>query len=241
MRYLELRHEAPVAHPKLNFERTDKVHMRLALPDSDAALDKSFKSKLRSQVKKASEYPSSVHWGNHKLLDEFYDVFAINMRDLGTPVFSKHLFRCILDAFGEQAELCVIRHEGRAVAGALLVHADGVTEVPSASSLRAVNQTGANMWMYRNLLRRAVERGSHTFDFGRSSVESGTYRFKEQWGAKPFPAVWQYYVRKGSVDAMRPTSAGNQRLIKVWQKLPVWLTRWIGPPIVVEFVRFSPR
>ncbi len=62
-RYLELRHEAPVAHPKLNFERTDKVHMRLALPDTDAALDKSFKSKLRSQVKKASEYPSSVHWG----------------------------------------------------------------------------------------------------------------------------------------------------------------------------------
>ncbi len=229
VRYLELRHEVPVTHPKLNFERTDKVHMRLALPLSDELLDKSFKSKLRSQIKKAGEYPSSVHWGSLDLLNDFYHVFAINMRDLGTPVFSKHLFRSILSAFGEQAELCVVRHDGRPVAGALLVHLDGVTEVPSASSLRAANPTGVNMWMYRQLLKRAVERGSHTFDFGRSSQGSGTYKFKEQWGAKPFPAVWQYYVRKGSVEAMRPDSSGNQRLIRIWQRLrfglPVSLAR----------------
>jgi len=44
--------------------------------------------------------------------------------------------------------------------------------------------------MYCDLLRSAIERGaesliSESFDFGRSTAGSGTYRFKEQWGAVP--------------------------------------------------------
>ncbi|WP_246109950.1 GNAT family N-acetyltransferase [Roseimaritima multifibrata] len=233
VRYLELRHEVPVeGHPKLNFSRTDKVHMRLALPASDEALDKSFKSKLRSQVRKAGQSELTVVWGGEELLSDFYSVFAVNMRDLGTPVFSRRLFAATLKEFAGSAELCVVRKDGQAVAGALLVHCDGVTEVPSASCLRAFNYTGANMWMYRHLLARAIEKQSHTFDFGRSSVGSGTYKFKAQWGAEPFPAVWQYYIRKGSADAMRPDSDGNQKLIKIWQRLPVWVTKLMGPEIV---------
>ncbi|TWU01289.1 FemAB family XrtA/PEP-CTERM system-associated protein [Stieleria varia] len=232
VKYLELRHEVPVEHPRLNFRKTEKVHMRLPLPATDEELDASFKSKLRSQVRKADQFDHSVAWGGKELLNEFYHVFAINMRDLGTPVFSRRLFASVLDGFEGDAELCVVRGDGQPQAAALLVHAGGVTEVPSASCLRSQNHTGANMWMYRHLLRRAIERGSTQFDFGRSSVGSGTYKFKAQWGAEPDPAVWQYYVRKGSVEAMRPDNAGNQRLIKIWQKLPVWLTRLMGPTIV---------
>jgi hypothetical protein len=126
----------------------------------------------------------------------------------------------------------VVRCDRRAVATALLVHGPGATQVPSASSLRSHNKLNANMLMYWNLLRRAVERGQPTFDFGRSSQESSTYRFKKQWGAAPEPACWQYYVRRGNVDAMRPESASNQRRIRIWRRLPVWLTRRIGPFIV---------
>ncbi|QEG42529.1 FemAB family XrtA/PEP-CTERM system-associated protein [Roseimaritima ulvae] len=232
VRYLELRHEQAVEHPRLNFSRTDKVHMRLALPDSDEALMASFKSKLRSQIKKTGEYGLSVRFGGAEFLRDFYNVFAHNMRDLGTPVFPRGLFAAILEEFGDQAELCIVSKDSRAVAGALLVHADGVSEVPSASSLRAFNRTGANMLMYRHLLARSIERGSRTFDFGRSSQGSGTYKFKAQWGAQPHPAVWQYYVRKGSPEDMRPEASGKQRMVQLWQKLPVWLTRLIGPPIV---------
>ncbi len=232
VKYLELRHETPVNCPRFNFEKTEKVHMRLRLQDTDELLSKSFKSKLRSQVKKSTTYGHDVVWGREELLDDFHRVFSINMRDLGTPVFSRGLFASILKQFRDDAEICVIRNNSEAVAAALLVHSNGVTEVPSASCLRDWNRTAANMFMYRQLLRRAVERGSELFDFGRSSEGSGTYKFKAQWGAEPHPAVWQYYVREGSVEAMRPDSDSNQRLIKIWQKLPVWLTRAIGPSIV---------
>jgi FemAB-related protein (PEP-CTERM system-associated) len=232
VRYLELRHEVPVQHPRINFARTDKVHMRLPLPDSDELLDKSFKSKLRSQIKKSTEYGMTVHWGDAALLDDFYRVFSQNMRDLGTPVFSKGLFSSLLQSLAGTGELCVVRSGGSPVAGAVVVHLDGASEVPSASSLRQYNHTGANMLMYRHLLARAIERKSRLFDFGRSSVNSGTYKFKAQWGALPHHAEWQYYVRKGSVDAMRPDSRQNRRLIRVWQRLPVWLTNVMGPGIV---------
>ena len=232
VRYLELRHECPVQHPRLNFQRTDKVHMRLGLPHSVDGIMASLKSKVRSQVKKAGEYGLEVEFGNQSLLDEFYVVFARNMRDLGTPVFPRKLFASILDEFSDSAELCLVRNGNQPVAGGLLVHLEGVSEVPSASCLRAFNRMNANMLMYRHLLERAVERGSQWFDFGRSSEGSGTYKFKAQWGAQPHPATWQYYVRKGDPGEMRPDAEGKKRLVRLWQHLPVWLTKIIGPPIV---------
>src|SRR5262249_40980442 len=108
----------------------------------------------------------------------------------------------------------------------------GTSEVPSASSLRAYNPACANMMMYWHLLERAVQRGQAVFDFGRSTLGGSTYRFKRQWGALATEAVWQYYVRRGSIRAGRPGDPRYGRMIRAWQRLPVWLTRLIGPLIV---------
>ena len=232
VKHLELRHECPVESERFNMTRTDKVHLRLELPESPEALLKSLKSKVRSQVKKSNQSELTFEFGGRQLLSDFYRVFAVNMRDLGTPVFSKKLFAEILRLFGSDAELCIVRSAGKAIAGGLLVHSGDTTEVPSASCLRNYNRLNANMFMYEKLLYRAIERGSKTFDFGRSSEDSGTYKFKKQWGAEPSPATWQYYVRKGNPEDMRPDSGGKQRLIQVWQRLPVWLTKLIGPTVV---------
>lgn len=232
VRYLELRHEAPVQHPRLNFQRTDKVHMRLVLPQAVDGVMASLASKVRSQVKKAGEYGFEVEFGQRALLDEFYFVFARNMRDLGTPVFPRKLFASILDEFRHNAELCVVRRNAQPVAAGLLVHSEGVSEVPSASCLREFNRMNPNMLMYRHLLERSVARGSRLFDFGRSSEGSGTYKFKAQWGAQPHRATWQYYVRRGDPSDMRADAEGKQRLVRIWQRLPVWVTKLIGPPIV---------
>jgi FemAB-related protein (PEP-CTERM system-associated) len=232
VKYLELRHEVPVTHPKINFERTDKVHMRLPLPSNADQLLASFKSKLRSQIRKSMTYGLSIEFGNRERIDDFYHVFASNMRDLGTPVFSKHLFASILEGFEDSAELCVVRVDSKIAAAGLLVHQDSVTEVPSASCLRKFNRMNANMFMYWHMLARAISRGSEQFDFGRSSIGSGTHKFKSQWGAQPSQAVWQYYVRNGDPNDMRADSEGKKRLVKIWQHLPVWLTKLVGPTVV---------
>ena len=142
------------------------------------------------------------------------------------------MFSSILARFADRAEFCVVRAEKKPVAAALLLHGWGVSEVPSASSLRQFNHTCSNMLLYWHLLERTIQRGQNTFDFGRSSRDSSTYRFKEQWGAKETAAEWQYFVRQGLIGDMRPENPRFQRLIRLWQRLPVFVTRVIGPRIV---------
>jgi FemAB-related protein (PEP-CTERM system-associated) len=232
VRHLELRHETAWQHSRLTEADACKVQLRLLLPGSSERLWSDLKAKVRNQVRKAEKCAFQICWGKEELLADFYDVFSRNMRDLGTPVYGRLLFREILSAFAEEAELCVLRLENRPVAAALLLHAGGVTEVPSASSLRQYSSSNANMLMYWHLLCRAIGRGQQTFDFGRSSEDSGTYRFKRQWGAVPEPTAWQYYVRRGQTNQMRPESGKYDRLIRIWRWLPLPVTRLLGPAIV---------
>lgn len=234
VQYVELRHSVPIEHESLGLSKDEKVRMVLDLPADEEALSKAVGPKVRNLVRKGDKHDLSIRWGGLELLDAFYDVFAVNMRDLGTPVYPKKLFGRIVDCFPREAELCAVWCEGACVAAALLVHDDarGLTQVPSASALREFNHTSANMWMYHKLLLRTMAREIKRFDFGRSSEGSGTYRFKKQWGAEPQSTVWQYHVRRGDVGSMRPDSPKNRRRVAMWQRLPVWLTRLVGPSIV---------
>ncbi|MBN1591385.1 MAG: FemAB family PEP-CTERM system-associated protein [Pirellulales bacterium] len=232
VRHLELRHERPVEHPALGGEITNKVLMRLPLPDSSKELWDGLKAKVRNKVRKGEKQGFTIHWGSQDLLADFYAVFSRNMRDLGTPVFGERLFLAILTQFQNEAELCVVRAGRQPIAAGLLVHGDGATEVPSASSLRDFNSTNANDLMYWHLLQRAVERGQRLFDFGRSTVDGNTFVFKKKWGARPEPTVWQYYTRKGAAADFRPDSGKYDRMIAAWRRLPVWATRLIGPSII---------
>jgi serine/alanine adding enzyme len=233
VKHLELRHERRIEHDRLNAENTEKVHVRLELPATADELWTGLKSKLRSQVKRPLNDSSlSVTFGRLDHLDSFYSVFCRNMRDLGTPPFSRKLFREMLTQFEGSSEICSVSQNGRVIASGFLLHGPEVTLIPSASSLREFNHTSCNMLLYWHCLKRSVERGQKAFDFGRSSRDSGTFRFKQQWGAEAYPAIWQYCLRKGAISDVRPNSGKFDKVIAVWQKLPVWLTKLVGPEIV---------
>jgi serine/alanine adding enzyme len=232
VRYLELRHEQPIDHPKLGEKLSHKVHMRLNLPESATELWDSFPAKVRNQVRKGEKSQLTIDWGNTSSLPDFYAVFSRNMRDLGTPVYGQRLFEAILTSFGSDAEVAIVRLGQVPIAAALLVHGKGISEVPSASTLREHNSTCANMFLYWKLLERAVERKQKIFDFGRSTLDGNTFKFKKQWGALPEPANWQYYLRSGAATEMRPDNPKYQRMIRLWQRLPVSITRILGPMIV---------
>ena len=138
----------------------------------------------------------------------------------------------MLDQFGDDAEICTVSCRGTPVASGFLLHGPGTTLIPSASALREYNRTSCNMLLYWHSIQRAIEGGQQFFDFGRSSVDAGTHKFKKQWGSEEFPAIWQYYSRRGSVADARPNSGRYDRMIATWQKLPVWFTKVVGPGIV---------
>lgn len=232
VKYLELRHEQIVEHPAFTDHTTHKVHFRLDLPPRPDDFWDSVPSRVRNQIRKGRKQDLTVHWGGQDLLSEFYDVFSHNMRDLGTPVYPRELFSAALSHFPKNIEICVVRKQTKAVAGGFLLHGESVTEIPSASSLREYNPTNANMLMYWHLIERAIQRGQAVFDFGRTTIGSGTYHFKTKWGGKEIPARWQYYRRTGDNSGARPDNPRYQKLIRLWQKLPVSVANLIGPFVV---------
>lgn len=229
-RHVEIRMTRPLGHGLT--ERTRKVVMELDLPSDSERLWDGFRPKLRSQIRRPLKAGAEVVFGGEERLDDFYAVFACNMRDLGTPVYAKAFFSHILRACPEST-LAVVYLHGRAAAAGFLVGFRGRLEIPWASSLRRFNQQAPNMLLYWKALEWACHNGYTAFDFGRSSPDSGTYRFKAQWGAKPHPCHWHYWVRNGGPPPeLNPANPRFRMAIQAWRRLPVAFTRLLGPAIV---------
>ena len=213
--------------------KTHKVTMHLDLPEDPEMLWNGFKAKVRNQVRKAEKSGLTFRSGGVELLDSFYDVFARNMRDLGTPVYPRRLFASVLDAFPENARIFLVDHEDGCVAGGLGSWFKGCFEIPWASSIRDYNPLCPNNLLYWGMLKFACENGCTRFDFGRSTPNKGTYRFKKQWGAEPVQLYWQYLLAEGEpMPEMNPDNPKFDLAIRVWKRLPVALTKLLGPRIV---------
>lgn len=213
--------------------KSDKVTMMLSLPsDADAMLN-GFKAKLRSQIKRPIRENVTVEFGGKEFLDDFYHVFTVNMRDLGTPPYAKAFFASILTSFPDNAFLAIARKDGVAVGAAFLIGFKGILEIPWASTIRKYNSIGVNMLMYWEVIRLAIKQGYQSFDFGRCTRGAGTYKFKKQWGSEEVPLYWHYSLLKmEELPQINPNNPKYQLFIRMWQKLPLPITRIVGPHLV---------
>lgn len=226
--HVELRELVPSAGWPM---RTDKVSMWLPLPASAEALWTQLGSKLRAQIKKGQGHGLAFETGGIELLDDFYRVFSTNMRDLGTPVYSRRFFELVLTQAPGRPELVVGRDaRGKAIAAALVLRHGERMEVPWASTLRRANALNANMVLYWTMLQHAIQAGCTTFDFGRSTADASTYRFKKQWGAQPVPLYWHYGMAEGqALPQLNPSNPKYRMAIAIWKRLPLALTNRLGP------------
>lgn len=232
--FLEIRHEDD-SHPWQQGlpRKTSKVSMRLELPATSEQLWELLGSKLRNQVRRPSKEGMTAVVGGEELLDGFYEVFSSNMRDLGTPVYPKRFFRNILRHLQGRTWIASVFSGGTVVASALLGGFKERMEIPWASSLREFNRYSPNMLLYWTSLELACKQGYRQFDFGRSTPLEGTYRFKEQWGAKPHALYWYYWLPEGrEMPQVNVKNPKYRTAIALWQRLPLRMTRLIGPGIV---------
>ena len=214
---------------------TSKVSMLLKLPDSSEALWNVFKSKLRSQVRKAEKNGLTFKWGQLVDINVFYEVFSRNMHDLGSPVHSKKWIKSVLNSYGEHAKMGLVYLGQTPIGCGVILCCDRTVSIPWASTLRTHNRLGPNMLLYWHFLHFSAENGYAIFDFGRSTPGEGTYRFKAQWGAVPTPLVWRTITPNESTPPINlsDTSNPNYRKLaeKTWQKLPLGLANILGPTI----------
>lgn len=235
-RYGELRHRSPLEDKEAKELscRQHKVAMRLTLGDDADVLFRSFKGKLRSQIRrpeKAGAKAQIINGSNVVTtdIDAFYKVFSENMRDLGTPVFPRELFKETIDGFKEHAWLVIVWMDDHPAAAGLMVGAGRSVEMIWASSLRYFNRLSVNMLLYWEAMRSALSNGYQYFDFGRCTADSPTYRFKAQWGALPTELHWYYAKGTGDIPDVSPDNPKFRAAVRTWQFLPIAVANRLGP------------
>lgn len=213
----------------------DKVRMLLPLPENSQSLLCGFKSKLRSQIRKAEKNGLVFDVGRDKdLINDFYRVFTINMRDLGSPTHSKQWFDEIRSNYGDNMIISIVRYSGEPIGAGIVLLNGEVAVIPWASTLRKFNRLSPNMLLYWSLLQFSSDNGYKVFDFGRSSFGEGTYRFKQQWGAQPLPLNWKTFMNKEAQPQHTTSSLkGNIRtsIETIWSRLPLPMTIHLGSKI----------
>jgi serine/alanine adding enzyme len=204
------------------------VSVMLELASEADAMWKRLDAKVRNQVRKATSSGLTPAWCGIEALDDFYGVFATNMRDLGSPVHSRRFYAAILEEFAGDARLLLVRDGSRVVAGGVCIVFRNTVMVPWASSLREWRSRCPSNLLYWEVIRSACDKGLRWLDFGRSSRGGGTYKFKMQWGGRERPLHWQVDPsdRASVIDSDDPR---YRLMIRAWQRLPVRLTTLIGP------------
>ncbi len=213
---------------------TSKVSMLLSLPESADLLLNGFKSKLRSQIRKAEKNGLTTVIGRDtKLVRDFYQVFAINMRKLGSPVHSLRWFEAVIACYQQHACICVVYSDTTPIGAGLVLHAGKKISIPWASTLAEYNRLAPNMLLYWTLLAYACDQGMQLFDFGRSTPGEGTFKFKQQWGAEAWLLDWQSFNKHGKIPQAKGVSTGKVRVLveNIWSKLPMSVTTALGPKI----------
>jgi FemAB-related protein (PEP-CTERM system-associated) len=206
-----------------------KVRMILDLPDNSEILWNDFKSKLKNQIRKPQKDGLKFKIGTQELIEDFYSVFRINMRNLGSPVHSRAWIAAVMDYFGARAHIGVVYCDDKPVAAGIVLNCREMVSIPWASALSEYSKSSPNMLLYWGFLRYACDNGFKCFDFGRSTPGEGTYKFKEQWGACPFPLYW---YGEGFADDETPSLASGRLrdlIAKIWPRIPQTLVDKAGP------------
>lgn len=198
-------------------------------PTEDAAL-KAIPRKQRAMVRKG------IDNGLVSVVDDsterFFPMYAESVRNLGTPVFGKRYFEILREEFGNDCRVLTIMAGEKPVASVMSFYfRDQVLPYYGGGTAEARN-LAANDFMYWELMRRSCAEGIKLFDFGRSKVDSGSYRFKKHWGFEPEPLHYQcLLVRAKEMPNLSPNNPKYKLMIDMWRRLPLPVANLIGPPI----------
>jgi len=102
----------------------------------------------------------------------------------------------------------------------------------SQASMRQYSDYHPNNLLYWAAIEYACKNGYEYCDMGRSNIDSGPYRFKKQWGTIIQPLFWQYYLNKtDAIPKLNPTNPKFSLAINIWKRLPLVVTKIVGPLI----------
>lgn len=235
VQHIELRN----AHPQQVLEASNVsryvTFTREVTPDEDAILAEPTSKKRRNTVRKALKANFSIRI-QHSDYHAFEDLHSRTLRRLGTPNFPPRLFSALLANFAGSIDIREVLLENKVVAASMNFYFRDQMHTYYAASDPQYLTLVPNDFMYYEHLRWAGQNGYRTFDFGRSKVGTGTADYKRHWGATMRELPYEILlVNRKEVPNYSPQNPKFQLAIKIWQRLPLAVTRALGPQLIKLF------
>jgi FemAB-related protein (PEP-CTERM system-associated) len=226
-RYCELRdiraNNLYAGYKPASYYVTDIVDLSPGMERVWEGVNKNVKRKVNKGIKSGLKFSVGQ---DQDTVSGFYDLYAHTMSRLGTPVHSKSFFMNI------QKHLPVyvanVEYEGQVISSLYLLRHKATMIYGWGASLQEYLKLSANAFNYWNSMCFSYSLGLTKYDFGRSLVGSGNYHFKEGWGAVEVPLTYHYYP---PANAAEPPQSQYGKLASVWSRLPVGLSRLMGPEL----------
>jgi len=165
---------------------------------------------------------------SHNAISEFYDIYTKNMKQLGTPVHSLNFFNNIYQTFPENVFISTVRLNDDAISSLYLLKFKDTLIYGWGSSSIEFLKYRPNNFIHWNSIKYACGNGLLRYDFGRSLINSGNYKFKERWGSVAVPLIYCYYP---PTKTLLPPQNEYGKFAKIWSKLPLQTTKIIGPMV----------
>lgn len=189
------------------------------------------RSKTRTRVRRPEKRGIEVRFGPAEA-PSFHRVFSRHMRDLGTPTLPLRFFAAIRDTFGSSVWFGTAYLGDDPIAAGCALRWGGEIEMTWSSTLGGYRRLGTNMLLFWEFMRRAASEGLTLFNFGRSTPGSGTHAFKKQWGSRDEQLWWYHWADGERLKTPSPDDDSYAWGPRVWRRLPLSLTRVLGPRIV---------
>lgn len=199
------------------------------LKDDPDAILTSVKRKQRAVIRQSNK--NELQADNSDNPELCYQIYAESVRNLGTPVFHPSLFKELKTTFGDRCETLVVRDNNNQPVSSVLsfYYKDQVLPYYGGGTHDA-RQLKSNDYMYYQLMCEAQKKGMSSFDFGRSKVDSGAYKYKRHWGMEEKALHYRIaLVKAKSLPNLSPNNPKYKFFIQAWQKLPLMISRQLGP------------
>ncbi|MEZ5964988.1 MAG: FemAB family PEP-CTERM system-associated protein [Planctomycetota bacterium] len=229
--YVEMRHDAQRFDdlPTSDLYVTFRKQVAGSGDDILATIPK----RARAEVRRARD-KFGLSFAESTDLDEFYHLFQVNKRKLGSPPLPKRWFAALVDEFGRDVVLHIVRLPGGPSIAAVMSFRLGETLFAYYSgALHEHYKTGVNDFIYFKIMEWCALNGVRTFDFGRSRRDTGPANFKRNMGFEAEPLHYEYLLLADGA-ALPRFHPGNPRLSlprRVWSAMPGFMTTRLGGPL----------
>ena len=226
--YVELRYQHPSGsgNPVRSTHATFRKRLH-ADPESNLL---AIPRKQRAMIRKAMKFGLISAVDDD--VDRLYSALLECKRNLGTPFFSLKFLRDVKEEFGDDAEVLTVTKSDKLVCSVMSFKFQHEILPYYGGGGRIARELNGNDFMYWSAMKRACVDGVTTFDFGRSAIGSGAYRFKVHWGFEPSPLHYEIIpIGKTSPRDTSPTNPKYRLFVNAWKRMPLPIAGALGPPL----------